>query len=509
MDEKDRRNIALDALRGLAVLLMCLSGVVPGGLPNWMYHGYNPQFLPDDAKVFQEVENRWQHRPDWPALTWVDVVFPAFLFSMGAAIPLALRRRRAASAWRAAGHVAGRFGLLVAFAVYAGQIAPHFIDATPGVGTWLVALLAMLPAAMVLQKLPTTWPKTAVVGVRSAGWAAAIGLLAWVHSGERTFSWGNNDIIILLLAHMYLVAALLWLALPRLGWLRVLLAVPLLVLAHHQAINAAEFPQWRTFGGVLDAWTPGDGWLDLNRLVGTEAALLDLRPLWDMTWYKFLWLVLPATLVGDWLAAGRPGDVRRAVPAAGLLAVAVVLALAGLRHYGHGGWWPTPWTALAALLPLAASGWLVWGDGLLRRLWLYAMALTAAGLVFAVLPAHGGWFEGGVKKGPPATLSYYLVSGGLSAALLLAFTLWADVRRLPGLGLFALVGQNALLAYLAIRNLLAPLAALPWLAGRSPDVLAGEMLHHPWPLAAWAAAKTALLGGIVAALTRLRVVWRV
>ena len=40
------RAESLDALRGLAILLMCLSGILPGALPNWMYHGYYPTHLP-------------------------------------------------------------------------------------------------------------------------------------------------------------------------------------------------------------------------------------------------------------------------------------------------------------------------------------------------------------------------------------------------------------------------------------------------------------------------------
>src|ERR1700678_261744 len=77
------RAYALDALRGLAILAMLLSGQEPFGqhaLPAWMYHGQEPP----------------PHH-DWlgtlPGITWVDLVFPTFLFCMGAAFPLALARR--------------------------------------------------------------------------------------------------------------------------------------------------------------------------------------------------------------------------------------------------------------------------------------------------------------------------------------------------------------------------------------------------------------------------------
>lgn len=77
-----KRIDALDALRGLAVLAMVLSGVIPfnGTLPAWMYHA---QFPPPTH----------QFNPKLSGLTWVDLVFPIFLFSLGIAIPLALSRR--------------------------------------------------------------------------------------------------------------------------------------------------------------------------------------------------------------------------------------------------------------------------------------------------------------------------------------------------------------------------------------------------------------------------------
>ena len=77
---------ALDALRGIAILAMLLSSEMPFGansLPAWMYHAQVPppehQFIPN------------------PGITWVDLVFPFFLFSMGAAFPLAMRKRLDAS----------------------------------------------------------------------------------------------------------------------------------------------------------------------------------------------------------------------------------------------------------------------------------------------------------------------------------------------------------------------------------------------------------------------------
>src|SRR5271154_609810 len=77
------RAFALDALRGLAILAMLLSGQMPFGehvLPSWMYHA-------------QEPPPTFQWNGSLPGISWVDLVFPFFLFSMGAAFPLALSKR--------------------------------------------------------------------------------------------------------------------------------------------------------------------------------------------------------------------------------------------------------------------------------------------------------------------------------------------------------------------------------------------------------------------------------
>jgi predicted acyltransferase len=74
------RNESVDALRGFAVLTMVLSGSIAFGdvLPAWMYHAQVPP--PDHT-----------FNPAIPGITWVDLVFPFFLFSMGAAIPLSFQ----------------------------------------------------------------------------------------------------------------------------------------------------------------------------------------------------------------------------------------------------------------------------------------------------------------------------------------------------------------------------------------------------------------------------------
>lgn len=77
----NERSYALDAFRGYAILTMVLSGcVVFGILPAWMYHAQTPP----PSNLFN---------PDIPGITWVDLVFPFFLFAMGAAFPFSINKR--------------------------------------------------------------------------------------------------------------------------------------------------------------------------------------------------------------------------------------------------------------------------------------------------------------------------------------------------------------------------------------------------------------------------------
>src|SRR2546421_6226075 len=88
---------SIDILRGLTILVMMFVNDLAGvkGVPPWMEH-----IRPSDSD----------------GMTFVDVVFPAFLFIVGISIPLAIGRRlergeRPATVW---GHILARtFALLV------------------------------------------------------------------------------------------------------------------------------------------------------------------------------------------------------------------------------------------------------------------------------------------------------------------------------------------------------------------------------------------------------------
>ena len=81
MNNNSTRASSLDALRGYAILTMVLSGSVAWGvLPGWMYHA---QVGPRSNFVFDGSIY---------GITWVDLVFPFFLFAMGTAFPFSIQK---------------------------------------------------------------------------------------------------------------------------------------------------------------------------------------------------------------------------------------------------------------------------------------------------------------------------------------------------------------------------------------------------------------------------------
>ena len=115
----------LDALRGYALFTMILSGSIAYGpsMPAWMFHAQVPP-------------PNHQFNPNLPGITWVDLVFPFFIFCMGAAIPIALKKYAIANDHKAVIYTAfRRFFLLTFFALFLEHFKSNRILATPNNGT--------------------------------------------------------------------------------------------------------------------------------------------------------------------------------------------------------------------------------------------------------------------------------------------------------------------------------------------------------------------------------------
>ncbi|MDE6864769.1 MAG: DUF5009 domain-containing protein, partial [Alistipes sp.] len=128
------RADSIDLLRGLAIVGMVLSGQMlwHSDLPAWLFHAQVP---PPD----------FHFDPSVPGITWVDLVFPFFLFSMGAAFPLALNRRleqKGESVVSIVVSIVKRWALLAFFAIALANLRTGMLHSLPAWGTAVVQLAA-------------------------------------------------------------------------------------------------------------------------------------------------------------------------------------------------------------------------------------------------------------------------------------------------------------------------------------------------------------------------------
>lgn len=452
------RIAALDALRGIAILGMVLSGILPRAiLPAWMYHA---QVAPPQH-VFD---------PTLPGITWVDLVFPFFLFSMGAAFPLAMRPGLEAgkSLGKMSFRILKRGGLLVIFAIMLQHLRPHHIQNPPNAMTWGLAIVGFMVLILVYSEYPLQWMQERK-WVRWLGWAL---LLVWIPIYQlispNDFSLGRSDIILLVLANMAIVAALLWLFSTERPELRV--GVLLLYLALRLAHDHSE---WMS---SIWSWSPVDWFFR-----------------WD--YLKYLFIVIPGTFAGELLLqAKQERSTERAGPVIFVSVLILVITLVGLIGFQQ------RWL-------LASSVILGFGtifSALSSRLLTFAHGkLLTWGAFLVLLGVFLEPFEGGIKK-DPSTLSYYALTAGLAFYSILLFRLWED--RISQFWLWKLVvdnGRNPMLAYVLMGNLIWPVLTLTGV-----ETLIGRLHGQAIPLVLVAFVKMLVLALLVQFITNRGWRWR-
>ena len=418
-----QRNQCLDALRGFAILAMVLSSSIAFGiLPAWMYHAQ----VPPPYHVY---------KPDLPGITWVDLVFPFFLFSMGAAIPLALSKKvkEQAGFWSVA-YIAGRrFLLLVFFALFTFHMRAWVQAEKPSaINYWLSVGSFVL---LFFQFFESKGKYKLAFQIARGVAFALVALLLYVlpFKDGKGFSLMKEDIIIIVLGNMAFFGTLIWWFTKNNQWIRIG------ILGFVMAI-------------FLGSKTAGS-W---------NEAVFNFTPApWMYKFYylKYLFIVLPGTLAGDWLLESTkvmpslgPQDKVwiRAIAALSILLIVVNVCLLFSRQL---------------VLNLAASAVLlaaiyyyvqklaVSGYKLLHRFFTAGCFMLLLGLAFDA-------FEGGVKK-DPSTYSYYLITSGLAFFALLGFYGMQNERFTGSIiTFFSLNGRNPMVAYVAGNLLLIPVLHL-------------------------------------------------
>lgn len=423
-----KRNESLDALRGFAILTMILSGAIAFGdvLPAWMFHAQVP---PPDHKF----------NPAIPGITWVDLVFPFFLFSMGAAIPLSLKKHveNNKSVWFVAKLAGKRFLLLAFFALFTQHMKAWVLAENPGVAEQLLSILAFVLLFFQFYEYKKEKWKVFFKMARLLSFALALFLLWNLPFRSREgFDFYKSDIIILVLANMAFFGTLLY-------------------------YITARQPLWRiallpfVMAILLAAKEPADGWA---KAIFQFDHIGSLRFDWLYKFYflKYLFIIIPGTLAGEMLLKQQqvPETLKPARPTETLLAV-IAFSLVLVNLYGLFARVMLLNLIISVLL-CAAAIYLLKKQGntnLYRQFALAGSYCLLLGLFFEA-------YEGGIRK-DSSTYSYYFVTSGLAFYTLLLFSIMAKRKGLAGISHYlSLNGKNPMLAYVAGNLLLLPILTL-------------------------------------------------
>ena len=425
-----KRNNSLDALRGLAILLMVLSSSISFGiLPGWMYHAQ----VPPPAHVF---------KPEIPGITWVDLVFPFFLFSMGAAIPLSMRKNLFNnSSFKTAFEIFKRFLLLAFFAFFTLHTRAWVLSDNPGPKDHLLSILSFVVLFLIYTDTKNLFDGKKEWIVRVSGFIIAALILTFGFSGTKSFSIQQTDVIILVLANMALFGMFIWWgtsnnAVFRLGLLPFIAAV-FLASGEAGSINQAIFN-----------YTPFP-WL------------------YKFYYLKYLFIILVATLAGEWILTDKDSDQQQEKQFSKKYVLLGIAGFALIVSNVTGLFLRTLQVnfVLSALL----LGFMLYVSHEIKRVSRQNLIVkfTQAGAYLLMLGLFLEAYEGGIKK-DYSTYSYYFVCTGLA---FIAMTIFCIVERLSVFTgmfkLFSLTGKNPMIAYTAGNLLLIPLlnltGTLAWL----------------------------------------------
>ena len=409
------RNNSLDALRGIAILGMVLSGSIAFGgvLPAWMYHAQVPPPM-------------HKFNPDLPGITWVDLVFPFFLFSMGAAMPMALNKWKdtlnaTPQVWWIA---IRRWLLLTWFAIFSHQMKAWVLSENPQTSHYLISITAFLLLFAQLFQWPASISKTLSSGIKIFSFAIAVFLLYYMPTlNGKTFQWQQSDIIIIVLGNMAFFGTLIfWYTKDHIGYRLAILPFIMAIF-----LGAKITGSWNE---TFFNWSP-------------------IPWMYKFYYLKYLFIVIPGTIAGQWLMERKSAE---QIPEAlskklGVLLMVIVFA-------------NVIWLFQRLLVVNAASTAILliagyyllkpYGGSKVYKLFLSGAYLLLLGLFFEA-------YENGIKK-DSSTYSYYFVTTGLAIFMLLIFMAIQNTGTGSKVNAaLASNGRNPMVAYIAGSLLLTPL----------------------------------------------------
>jgi len=420
------RASALDALRGYAILTMVLSGTIADTLPKWMYHAQ----VPPPDHIFT---------PTIFGITWVDLVFPFFLFAMGAAFPFSIGKKLGE------GISKGRVSLdcilrglqLAFFAIFLQHIYPFSLSDPQDYRAWFTTLGGFVLLFPMFMRLPWKMNQWLRVAIKLGAYIFAfIMLLTIRYAHDRTFSLDYSNIIILVLANMAIFGSLAYIFTYKSKIARV--AVLPFVMTILLCMSADFSGSW-------------------------QKALFDFTPfpwLYKFYYLKYLFIVIPGSIAGEylmeWINDKKTQSVQLpenknglAILLSFLTFVIIVLNLYGLftRHL--------IFNLLGTIILLSIGIGILYKTSsdfskLWKKLFFSGSYLLMLGLFFEA-------FEGGIRK-DTSTFSYYFVTSGLACMALIFFSIICDYFKCKKSTAFlTMSGQNPMIAYVGSSVVVQPI----------------------------------------------------
>lgn len=458
-----KRAFSLDALRGLFLVLMTAGFTVGGDhFPAWMYHRQQPG---NGAVV------------DIPGISWRDLAYASFLFTMAAALPLTLSRRIAKGELEIGIIVSAikRYGVLLFFAMMVAHSNTFFLGYTQPAR--LIAILGFAIMAMVFTRRRPDWDESRYRMINRAGWVLAIAFLALTPlTYGKTFEFTRIDDVIVGLAFASLFGSVIW------YFTRENLTARLAILAAAVALY---------LGAKGDGWVSGWWW--------------DSAAPWLYAPKRFILLavVIPGTIAGDillrWMNSRPDADAGEAWSRARMIGIVALctaftpLVTLGMYHRQVG-----LTTQLVGAM-IIGGAFLTWAPRRANERMLQSLFIWAAGWLMIGLFLEP--FEGGIRK-LPDTLSYFFTVTGTTSMLLVALTALLDgLGRQKWVNTLIDIGHNPLLMYVIYTVFLNSLLELiPPLRGLLRGSFGEQLLRS--------AIQVAIVMLMVRAMSRRRIYWR-
>ncbi len=450
----NKRIATIDILRGIAIfgMILCANIGFSSDLPGWMFHCQTPP-------------PTYAFNPDNPGITWVDLVFPFFLFTMGAAFPLSMKKKleKGTSKWAITGNLFRRWLTLTIFALVLGNgyqtgqsTRPEFQKEIFDIVLWGVMFISLV--------------RTDNRHLNNAGLFIMV-VMAYLridYFGVPLNRWSSN-IIIMILANIALYGGLIWMFTRnslRLRALILLFIACIKALASYAPETLAFVPKFTAIG-------------------------------WFFSWkfMQYLFIAIAGSIVGDMLLNHSRAETKAVIgpmhTAAGFIAISAMLVqLWGLYTRNV--------LADFVISALLGAGFVILtikNRNIVSNIGYLGFFLMLIGI--ALDPV-----DGGITK-DHCNLSYLFTTAGM-AALTISFLLVLELKwHIKGRG-FSGCGQNPMLAYTVTNFLTGPILAMLGIGAWLDTISLGSPF---WGIIR-GLVYTLLMVGITCFFTKKKLFWR-